>query len=374
MRDRPAENLPGTHRSTHRFSFVDGLRGLAALGVAALHVTGGAATEISPTASAVVGCGYYGVLVFFVISGFVIAHSLSRTEMTTAAATRFLLRRVARLDPPYWASMALVVIVLGASVVVLPGKVFELPSPGLLLAHLLYLQYILGMESLCGVYWTLCLELQFYVLLALLIGLAQRAARTSSERVAFALVFGPPLAASFLFACHFVALPRGACFAQWYAFAAGVAASRVVAGRGYAALVVAAAVALAVAVITRTGDGLVVAGTAGAIALAHRTRRLDRWLAGPTVQYLGRISYSLYLVHVPIGFRLSNLLNHVVPASPPMHVATAVIGLLAAIAAADVFWRLVERPSLELSRWLGARLAAPTAFDGRPSPLGGPGD
>lgn len=363
MLDRRAHDLP----ATRRFLFVDGLRGLAALGVAALHILGPASTEVSPTASVVVGCGYYGVPVFFVISGFVIAHSLSRTEMTAAVAGRFLVRRMARLDPPYWASIVLFLLMLGARALVLPVHPFEPPAPRVLLAHGLYLQYLLGMESLCGVYWTLCLEIQFYLLLALLLGLAQRAARRSSERVAFALVFGPPLGASLLFACHLLPLPRGTCFAQWYAFAAGVAANRVVAGRGYAALVATAAVALAVAGAARIGDGLVVAATAGAIALAYRTQRLDRWLACPILQYLGRISYSLYLVHVPVGFHLTNLLNHAVPANREMHVATAVAGLLAAIAAADVFWRLIERPSLGFSRRVAAKLAAPPAFGARPS-------
>ena len=36
---------------------------------------------------------------------------------------------------------------------------------------------------------------------------------------------------------------------------------------------------------------------------------LGSWLSGPTVQYLGRISYSLYLIHGPVGQRLTGFVS-----------------------------------------------------------------
>ncbi len=51
--------------------------------------------------------GTYGVQVFFVLSGFVIAHSLRDNPLTRASIGNFMLRRQIRLDPPYWTMLAI---------------------------------------------------------------------------------------------------------------------------------------------------------------------------------------------------------------------------------------------------------------------------
>jgi peptidoglycan/LPS O-acetylase OafA/YrhL len=350
----------------HRFAFVDGLRGIAAVAVAGRHLLAETMPAVVPRSEAVVHWGGLGVEVFFVISGFVIAHSLGRASMSPAVAGRFLLRRMARLDPPYWASMALGLLVYGAASLVLRDHTVTLPSAGVLAAHVLYLQYILGIPSLSDVYWTLCLEIQFYLLLALLIGLKQRAETRMPERLAWVLVFGPPLLGSLLVACHVLPLPRGSCFEFWYAFAAGVAAQRLVTGRGAGALAVAVAVALLVWAVTRTPEGLVVAVTAALIGVGHVRGKLDVWLSSAPLQFLGRISYSLYLIHWTIGGHAANLAFHFVPATPGWRLATSVASLLLAIVAADLFWRAVERPSIDLGRWITIRMPEPARVTAAP--------
>src|ERR1700683_264814 len=47
-----------------------------------------------------------GVEVFFVLSGFVIAHTLFDKTITPRFAGNFVIRRSLRLDPPYWAVLA----------------------------------------------------------------------------------------------------------------------------------------------------------------------------------------------------------------------------------------------------------------------------
>jgi peptidoglycan/LPS O-acetylase OafA/YrhL len=350
---------PARAAAPSRFVFVDGLRGLAALGVAVLHLAHDPLAAVSPVAGAIAARGGWGVWIFFVISGFVISHSLGRVRVTLPIAGQFLLRRMARLDPPYWASMVLGYLVVNAADLVLRGHGVAPPSATTLLAHVAYLQYILDVHSLSDVYWTLCLEIQFYLLLALLIALRQRAERRLPEEVALALVFGPVLLWSFLSAVHLVPTPRGSCFLLWYTFATGVAAQRVAAGRGFGALVVAGAVGLAVTIITRSSEGAVAVATAGAIAAAHVLGRLGVWLSSRPFQYLGRISYSLYLVHGSVGGRAMNAIRRLLPQGAWADLVAAGLGLVVAIASADVLWRLVERPSIELGRWLAERMREP---------------
>src|SRR5271163_824876 len=95
-----------------RLSFVDALRGVAATGVLLFHaLEGHHVTAFFASLPAwlqfPVEHGSLGVAIFFVLSGFVISHSLYRQRMTLNLLGRFCLRRSLRLDPPYWFAIAL---------------------------------------------------------------------------------------------------------------------------------------------------------------------------------------------------------------------------------------------------------------------------
>lgn len=115
--------------------------------------------------SAMTRYGYLGVHLFFVISGFVILMSAWGRSVGSFVASR-----VSRLYPAFWAA-----VLLTASLRYLwPG--FEARSPGEVLVNLTMLQDPLGVPRVDGVYWTLWVELQFYLLVCLFIriGLTER--------------------------------------------------------------------------------------------------------------------------------------------------------------------------------------------------------
>jgi peptidoglycan/LPS O-acetylase OafA/YrhL len=104
----------------------------------------------------------------------------------------------------------------------------------------------------------------------------------------------------------------------------------------------------------------------GCAVLAGRYPRplLSRFLAVPALVYLGEISYSLYMVHVPVqltaGKLFENLLQHHVHSYP----AGLLVGLLAiacTVAVAAAMYHLVEWPA---RRWLRRRLAVPPVAPG----------
>ncbi|HLL46238.1 MAG TPA: acyltransferase family protein, partial [Longimicrobiaceae bacterium] len=97
-----------------RYVFIDALRGFAALAVVGFHARegghlAGLDAHLGPVLRAVLHRGDAGVTVFFVISGFVIAASMAHAHVTAGYVGRFLARRSVRLDPAYWASLALTV-------------------------------------------------------------------------------------------------------------------------------------------------------------------------------------------------------------------------------------------------------------------------
>jgi peptidoglycan/LPS O-acetylase OafA/YrhL len=65
--------------------------------------------------------------------------------------------------------------------------------------------------------------------------------------------------------------------------------------------------------------------------------------------WLGSISYSLYLVHVPIGGRIINFANRY-SLTLTTQILAVVIACSASLAAAFILWRLVEVPSQRASQ------------------------
>ena len=174
-------------RSPARFTFIDGLRGIAAMGVVCCHLMvhcqfGQLFRAHTPgVLFQIVNNGFLGVPVFFVLSGFVIAYSQRGVRVTGKFLRNFALRRSLRLDPPYWATIALILVLRFV------GKMHghsgdQFVGWGAIGAHVFYLQGLLHVPEINGVFWTLCYEVQFYLVLPVVVVLAQPIAMTTLHR------------------------------------------------------------------------------------------------------------------------------------------------------------------------------------------------
>jgi exopolysaccharide production protein ExoZ len=155
---------------------IDSLRGVAALMVVAGHAVSRASDLFpdqarTPWSLELQPLWYFGVDLFFVISGLVMAHTQFDNFGLAGAARTFFTRRVIRIVPLYWAATSLAVALL----VVAPGLFAhrERVSASWVLGSYLFLP-VASPEGLqipvIGVGWTLNYEMLFYVLFA--IGLA----------------------------------------------------------------------------------------------------------------------------------------------------------------------------------------------------------
>ena len=104
-----------------------------------------------------VDCGKVGVILFFALSGFVIHFSLAEKRRKPIAT--FIVRRVCRIYPAYWASLLLA---LG---LVLIGWMPRNPDGQWMpfLVNATMFQEYVGVKNILGVYWTLAIELAFYI-------------------------------------------------------------------------------------------------------------------------------------------------------------------------------------------------------------------
>ena len=145
---------------------LDALRGIAALMVCWFHFTNAQFTARFGHFQASGKYGYLGVQIFFVISGFIIPFSLYRARYQLKSFFRFMLKRIARLDPPYLASIALVVLGFWLSSK-LPGHApYHVPWARVA-AHLGYVNAFVGMPWLQMSYWSLAIEFQYYIFVGL---------------------------------------------------------------------------------------------------------------------------------------------------------------------------------------------------------------
>ncbi|TXG78438.1 MAG: acyltransferase [Thermomicrobiales bacterium] len=331
---RPIERMKRESAAGGRLRFVDGLRGIAAMMVVLYHLAG------RTSADWLVSKGYLGVSVFFVLSGFVITMAIGERKVTAGFLGRFAARRSLRLDPPYWTSIAIAIaLMLVAARMGIPK---ELPGGTAILAHLFYLQDILGLPAISDVYWSLCLEIQFYLFLMVLLWICGQRVGSGG----FKALLGALLVLSLVQQANLLELtPRGVFLPYWYGFAAGSVTYWTSVGRLSARYFAGTLlVLLAFAPFAHGEAVLVTALTVMSLHVASRLWRMQDWLSGPVTQFLGRTSYSLYLFHALIGWSAQSFALRFVN-----QWAALAIGMTSSILFAAAAYVMIERPAIRLS-------------------------
>lgn len=327
---------------TKRLSFIDALRGIASFGVVIFHAAEGNHINSLPNVvRAAASYGALGVPIFFVISGFVIALSLRDRRMTSADFVKFVGRRSIRLDPPYWAAIALAIVFSVLATKLVAGRPPDNITPAQILAHLTYTQNILGFANINTVFWTLCYEVQFYIVFAGLLFFRSKLAIIAA------------LLVSLLWCFRLVPDVPGWFPNLWFSFLLGVSAWY---GWTYRAMMpvylVYVLAVTASAIWFRDGFAITCVVTSLIIAVVATSGRLGNSLNWGGLQFLGTISYSLYLVHNPITGAVFRIGKIVTGDGPFSEALWWMVSIVACISAANCMWRFVERPSMNLGRRL----------------------
>jgi peptidoglycan/LPS O-acetylase OafA/YrhL len=320
--------------------------------------------------------GWIGVELFFVISGFVIALSAEG-----ASAGAFLRRRALRLLPAAWicATATLLILTIAA------------PGTMLLSRWLVSMSFAPNGLQIDPSYWTLGIELYFYLLIATGLGRAGRFEAIERR----GLLVGGWSAAFWLFAvlagwaatplmdyrtAQVMLLPHGIFFALGV-LAYAMLSRAVTKGRVmlFGLFLVAGLVEIAGRTVERTHAlGIMQSPLVpmlvfcAGLAVVLGSLRLQPWLArrvdARTATTLGLMTYPLYLLHQEIGAAI-------VAASMRLGVpfpAAAMIALTAMLGAA---WWVARRGEPAVRRWLAAAIDGAVALsrsrgpgrDNRPS-------
>jgi peptidoglycan/LPS O-acetylase OafA/YrhL len=144
-----------------RMAWLDALRAVAALLVVYAHITRYVFEGARTVTADWLNAGPAGVMLFFLVSGYIIPASLERR----GSLRGFWVSRVFRLFPLYLVVCAAVIV--GHIVGLVPVEVFLFEHPvTALTAHLTMLPFVLGVPLVTAVIWTLTYEMSFYLLVS----------------------------------------------------------------------------------------------------------------------------------------------------------------------------------------------------------------
>lgn len=283
-----------------RLDGLDALRGVAAMAVVLFHFTTRFdqlfGHESPPLFSFPIG--HYGVNLFFIISGFVIFMTIERSR----APMDFIMSRFSRLYPAYWVAIALTFTIthwLG-----LPGHLADFKTA--LMNGLMFHGMVFRVTHVDGVYWTLEVELLFYL------GMFSLMVTSRLHLVHRILIALLTIRVIYFVAQHFfgISLPwiiyRYLIIGQIAWFAIGMAIYRVTFHAGEKNSWLDWSVALVAVSVLMFTESPAIAGMAiifGGLVLAVANGKL-KTLANPVFVWLGSISYTLYLLHENIGWSI----------------------------------------------------------------------
>jgi peptidoglycan/LPS O-acetylase OafA/YrhL len=333
-------NIAGTTRP--RVEFFDCLRALAITFVVIGHYRG---ADFFPG-------GAIGVPIFFCLSGYLITAILLQEEsFGWPSVWRFVVRRLLRVYPVYVLSVVMIYLILrSAESTLLPEYVTALPR---LLTFTYAPKNWLGMGV--GVFWTLQIEFWFYITLPIIMLIVGRGrAFTATVLVA--------LASLLAYRLSFPATPLPAMWADnlligsVVALAAHHSVGVKTLGKWYAGISTGCLVLLIlIATFISVQDRVITWKLQSVIACAITAIWIAAFLGSkhnvvmPLAAWIGRISYSLYLVHaIPLDY-----LDRIWwPATAALTYSKLWGVLLASVAVASLLHYTIEKPFIKLGKKL----------------------
>ncbi len=350
----------GSSSDKKRYDNIDALRGIAAVMVMILHIYNTFITQDTIKQGSIgmptnpfeyMDIGRVGITIFFLISGFVIGRSI--TSYSINPIKTFVIRRFFRLYPLFWFSIILAVVFIWYPL----DRSYDYWT---ILANITMVPAFFQEPFFIGLYWSLETELIFYVLV-LLIFLFTRSLQVELNILLTIALFG----LAFLFTLlplirptvpHWMATPYhlglmllGMTWRECYE---DRQSGLIVRFRLHLLLILSVPIAF-IAYYIATGIDLNLSDSIAYLSgIFIFFIGLKFWITpSKGFTYLGKISYSVYLLHPLIfhlflrAYRSGIVLSH--------HVLVYVsICSVATILLAHITYNFIERPAFRLGRRL----------------------
>ena len=348
-----------------RLAFIDALKAVAAQLIVLHHLAfyGPMSDQAYPLLPSLISWlsqdARIAVQAFLVIGGFLAAQSLaSAGTLLSSRPLALLWRRYQKLVRPYLAALLIAIACAAIARTLmehdsLPGA----PTLPQLATHALLLQSILGYEGLSAGIWYIAIDFQLF---ALLLGMLWLARRIGRGRAAGALGVAALALASLY---HFNRDPAWDVWGVYFfaSYGLGVLVYWATDQKPASGWLLLIAVPVIIALLLDYRSRIAVALLlALALGVARSTGFLEHWPRSRLIATLGKISYSVFLVHFPIFLVIGGLFARFATQAPWVNLVGMIIAWLASVVAGSVFHRFVETRA-----WFRRPLPAP-GFNRKP--------
>ncbi len=335
-----------------QYKTLDHWRGIAALWVMIFHGFGTTFDKslhpLAELVKSIAAPGWLGVHLFFVISGYCIAATAYKLDLSKGSPWTFIKNRAWRLLPTYWLAFG---VTLALNLVSAPFNQTSFwdnfpPSWQAWIGNLFLIQPYLDAPFYVVVYWSLVVELGFYLIVAFLLVIRNKVNPKISLFIGLALGFASVFIGynSKLATLHY-----------WCEFVCGVLLFSALLANHYnniyrrnlsLGLILIFGI-LSTWVNWRFHSNQLWFSACFALILYFlyfvdfkvASIKALHWL-----QIVGLMSYSLYLLHIPFQGRVISLGSRIIADDSLMILPLHILGWLVAITASYLFYRLVEQP------------------------------
>lgn len=336
---------------------IDAMKGIACLMIVWHHLAfyGPMSDAAHPLAPALIDWLYayarIAVQCFLVIGGFLTAGALAPDRVPRIERPgAMIVKRYFRLAVPCVAALTLAIACSAiARQWMMHDSISASPTLPQLLAHLLLLQHLLGIEALSAGIWYVAIDFQLHVIAIALLwaaaAIARRVDPRHANRVAPALVATLTAASLFAFNLDDRLSDTGLYFAGAYGLGMLARWASLAERRGAWILGIALLGGLALAFDFRTRIAVALA-TALLLAWGQAPDRASVWPLPRWLAWVGLRSYSIFLVHFPVSLVVSGAFTRLWPGNPVAGAAGMVISVGISLIVAALFYRFVEaRPA-----------------------------
>ena len=335
--------------SAHRLPLMDAIKAAGCLAIVAHHLAFyGPMSDVAyplshPLFDGLYAYGRMAVQAFLVVAGFLCAMQLGPHDETRTAASpwRAIAKRYLRLVVPLAAALTLAILCNAlARRWMTHESISAVPNPWQLFAHVFFLQDLVDQEALSAGVWYLAVDFQLFTMMALMLAIT---ARAGIRKMGIVAIAGLTWASLIAFNRDDLWDETGLYYLAYYGLGALVFwATEPSVGRPRVWLGLLAA-CVGAALLADFRSRIVVAdAVAGLLAWARLSGGLAHWQMPDIVSWLGRISFSIFLVHFPVCLVVNAAVARFLPATPVINALGLVAAFFCSIAAGAVFYRMVE--------------------------------
>ena len=345
-------------KSPHRSGLIDTLKGVCCLLILTHHLAfygpmSDAAYSLIPgTIDFLFEYGRMAVSVFLVIGGFLTGQIICRPNVfVKKSVAEFIWSKYVRLVIPYLAAIGLAIICsFIASRWMQHSSLSSSPETAQLTSHLFLLQNLLGYESLSAGLWYVEIDFQLFLATLLLVFLVEKLAPatwsyTSTHSISMGILALLTISSLFIFNLNDT---LDTTFLYFYSsYGLGILVAYITREKATYFLLFLLSVIVALSLYLHFRERILISLiTAALLCTAHQQDWMNTRIWQNPITYLGKMSYSIFLVHFPISLLFSALFYHLYPHNPEMNLVGMGLSAITSLIVAAIFYRIIEQRRL----------------------------